>query len=50
VIKSGNSSSASVRTKINQFISTLNYPPTGGITAAYKALLLNWANDLLSRT
>jgi len=50
VIKAASSSSANVRTKINQLISTLNYPPTGGITAAYQARMLNWANDLLSRT
>ncbi|HMC71529.1 MAG TPA: Ig-like domain repeat protein, partial [Mycobacteriales bacterium] len=50
IIKAAGSSSANVRAKINQLISTLQYPPTGGITAAYRTLMLNWANDLLSRT
>jgi hypothetical protein len=49
VIKAGGNS-ANVKTKIKQFITTVQYPPTGGITAAYQTLLLNWANDLLSRS
>jgi hypothetical protein len=41
---------ANMKAKLSQFISTVTYSaPAGGITAAYKALLLNWANDLLSR-
>lgn len=40
---------ANMRAKLNQFVTTVTYAPTGGITAAFKALLLNWANDLLNR-
>jgi hypothetical protein len=49
VIKAGNA--ANTRTKIKQFISTVQYSGApGAITAAFQALLLNWANDLLART
>jgi len=48
VMKAG--TSANTKAKIKQFISTVQYPPAGGITAAFQALLLNWANDLLART
>ncbi len=41
---------ANMKAKLSQFISTVTYSaPAGGITAAFKTLLLNWANDLLSR-
>ena len=49
VIKAAGNS-ANVKTKLKQFITTVQYPPAGGITAAYQTLLLNWANDLLSRS
>ena len=47
VIKALWSSSANAKAKLRQFISTVEHAPSGGITAAYEALLLNWANDLL---
>ncbi|HVA29776.1 MAG TPA: hypothetical protein VMU58_00770, partial [Gaiellaceae bacterium] len=40
---------ANMKAKLRQFITYLQYPPAGGITAAYDALLLNWSNDLLGR-
>jgi cytochrome c len=49
VIKGLQSSTANGVAKLRQFISYLQYPPTGGITAAYQSLMLNWSNDLLNR-
>jgi hypothetical protein len=49
VVKALPGGSGNARAKLNQFISYLQNPPAGGITAAYRALMLNWANDLLSR-
>jgi hypothetical protein len=47
-IKAGNA--ANVRTKLKQFINTVQYPWVGSLTTAFQTLLLNWANDLLART
>jgi len=46
-IKAGNA--ANVRTKLKQFITTVQYPWAGSLTTAFQTLLLNWANDLLAR-
>jgi Ca2+-binding RTX toxin-like protein len=42
--------SANVRAKLRQLVTTLQYPPAGAITGFYQGLLLNWTNDLLART
>jgi len=49
VIKALPGGSGNAKAKLSQFISYLQYPPTGGITAAYRTIMLNWSNDLLSR-
>jgi cytochrome c len=49
VLKATSTTSANGKAKLNQFISYLQYPPAGGITAAYRTLLLNWSYDLLAR-
>ncbi len=41
---------ANMKAKLQQFISTVQYPgKTNPMTPAFQALLLNWANDLLAR-
>ena len=40
----------SVTPKLKSFISTVTSATTAQLTAAFKALLLSWANDLLART
>jgi hypothetical protein len=47
VLRSG--TSAAARTKLTQFISTVQGLASTSITAAFRALLLNWANDLYPR-
>jgi hypothetical protein len=50
VIKAEPVTSSNFRAKLKQFITAVQYP-TGynPITPAFRSLLLNWANDLLSR-
>jgi hypothetical protein len=40
---------ASGQAKLRQFISAVQYPPAGQLNAVFQALLLSWANDLLTR-
>ena len=50
VIKGLQSSAASGKAQLSQFISSLQYPPRGAtITPAFSTLLLSWANDLFAR-
>jgi hypothetical protein len=50
IIKGFQSNVSSGKTKIKQFISAVQYPPAGSLTAAFQSLLLNWANDLYNRS
>jgi hypothetical protein len=49
VIKAG-LGTANAKAKLKQFITYVQYPPAGALTSGFQALLLNWANDLLSRS
>jgi hypothetical protein len=50
VVKAAAPNTANEKAKLQQFISTVQYPgKTNPMTTAFQTLLLNWANDLLAR-